>query len=214
MKKITVFAVLSIFIMAGLFVFQGTVQAAGHDDHLEVLLKGMPVGVLTDEEESAILYLREEEKLARDLYTAFYDKWGIRTFSQISGSEQNHMDSMKLLVERYGLEDPVLSEPGKFSDEKLQQIFDDLLARGLTSRGESLKAAAMVEDMDIMDFRVEQEKTEKPDLLAVYENLERGSRNHLRAFGRQLSKENIRYEANFLTQEEIDSIMASPNEQE
>ena len=66
-------------------------------------MKGMPVGVLTDEEESAILYLREEEKLARDLYTAFYDKWGIRTFSQISGSEQNHMDSMKLLVERYGL---------------------------------------------------------------------------------------------------------------
>ena len=214
MKKMMVFAVLSLFIMAGVFVFQGTAQAAGHDDHLEVLLKGMPVGVLTDEEENAILYLREEEKLARDLYTAFYDKWGVRTFSQISMSEQNHMDSMKLLVERYGLEDPVLSEPGKFSDEKLQQIFDDLLARGLTSRGESLKVAAMVEDMDIMDFRVEQKKTEKPDLLAIYENLERGSRNHLRAFGRQLSKENIRYEATFLTQEEIDSIMASPNEKE
>jgi len=214
MKKMMVFAVLSLFIMAGVFVFQGTAQAAGHDDHLEVLLKGMPVGVLTDEEDNAILYLREEEKLARDLYTAFYDKWGVRTFSQISMSEQNHMDSMKLLVERYGLEDPVLSEPGKFSDEKLQQIFDDLLARGLTSRGESLKVAAMVEDMDIMDFRVEQKKTEKPDLLAIYENLERGSRNHLRAFGRQLSKENIRYEATFLTQEEIDSIMASPNEKE
>lgn len=214
MKKMMVFAVLSLFIVTGVFVFQGTAQAAGHDDHLEVLLKGMPVGVLADEEERAILYLREEEKLARDLYTAFYDKWNIRTFSQISLSEQNHMDSMKLLVDRYGLEDPVLSEPGKFSDEKLQQIFDDLLARGLTSRGESLKVAAMVEDMDIMDFRVEQKKTGKPDLLAIYENLERGSRNHLRAFGRQLSKENIRYEATFLTQEEIDSIMASPNERE
>lgn len=214
MKKITVFTVLSLFIMAGVFVFQGIAQAVGHDDHLEILLKGMPVGVLTEEEGSAILYLREEEKLARDLYTTFYDKWGIRTFSQISLSEQNHMDTMKLLVERYELEDPVLSEPGKFNDEKLQQIFDDLLARGLTSRGESLKVAAMVEDMDIMDFRVEQKKTEKPDLLAVYENLERGSRNHLRAFGRQLSKENIRYEATFLTQEEVDSIMASPNERE
>lgn len=214
MKKIMIFAVLSLFITAGAFVFQGAALAAGHDDHLEVLLEGLPVGVLTDEEESAILYLREEEKLARDLYTAFYDKWGIRTFSQISLSEQNHMDSMKLLVERYGLEDPVLSEPGKFSDEKLQKIFDDLLARGLTSRGESLKVAAMVEDMDIMDFRVEQKKTDKQDLLVVYENLERGSRNHLRAFGRQLSKENLRYEATYLTQEEIDNIMASPNERE
>jgi hypothetical protein len=214
MKKIKVIAAVSMFIIAGIIASGGISEAATHEDHLEVLLEGMPVGVLTETEKSGILYLGEEEKLARDLYVAFYEKWGVRTFSQISGSEENHMDSMKLLVDRYGLVDPVLPEAGRFSDEKLQGIYDDLLAKGMVSRGEALKVAAMVEEMDIMDFREEQKKTDKPDLLAVYENLERGSRNHLRAFGRQLNKESIRYEASFLSQEEVDAIMISPNERD
>jgi len=214
MKRIYALAAVSLFIFAGIFAFQGVSEAATHEDHLEVLLEGLPVGVLSETEKSGILYLREEEKLARDLYAAFYEKWGVRTFSQISGSEENHMDSMKLLIDRYGLDDPVLTGAGKFADKKLQGIYDDLLAKGMVSRGEALKVAAMVEEMDIMDFREEQKKTDKPDLLAVYENLERGSRNHLRAFGRQLNKENIRYKASFLSQEEVDAIMTSPNERD
>ncbi len=207
-------SVLSIFVLTAVLVFPGPALAASHDDHLEVILDGMPVGELTEEEKAGILYLREEEKLARDLYSAFYDKWGLRTFSQISMSEQNHMDSMKLLVDRYGLEDPVIEERGRFSDPKLQQIYDTFLARGMTSRGEAILVAAMVEEMDIFDFREEQKKTGKPDLLVIYENLERGSRNHLRAFGRQLKKENLIYKAEYLSQADVDSIMASPNEQD
>lgn len=207
-------SILSIFVLAAVLVFQGPALAASHDDHLEVMLEGMPIGELTEEEKEGILYLREEEKLARDLYSAFYDKWGLRTFSQVSMSEKNHMDSMKLLVDRYGLEDPVIEERGRFSDPKLQQIYYTFLAKGMTSRGEAILVALMVEEMDVYDFREEQKKTDKPDLLVIYENLERGSRNHLRAYGRQLKKENLVYKAEYLSQAEVDSIMASPNERD
>ena len=48
---------------------------------------------LTEAEENHILYMREEEKLARDVYLTLYELWGAEIFANISESEQQHMDA-------------------------------------------------------------------------------------------------------------------------
>ena len=61
--------------------------------------------------------MREEEKLARDVYLAMDDLWGLRVFSQISWSEQNHMDAVLAVLDKYGVLDPVGDNPtGVFTD--------------------------------------------------------------------------------------------------
>lgn len=47
---------------------------------------------LDQQEKDAILYMREEEKLARDVYEFLYAKWNVNTFGNIRRSEQTHMD--------------------------------------------------------------------------------------------------------------------------
>ena len=80
-----------------------------------------PTGELTDYEIEALLFMREEEKLARDVYLAMYEVWGTPIFSNIAGSEQAHMDAVAYLLEAYGLEDPVAGNPnGIFENDELQ----------------------------------------------------------------------------------------------
>jgi hypothetical protein len=47
---------------------------------------------LSKQEEEAILYMREEEKLARDVYDFLYARWSVNPFGNIRRSEQRHMD--------------------------------------------------------------------------------------------------------------------------
>jgi len=215
MKKMIALAVLSIFLAGGLFATFIPASAAARDNHLETALAEIPKASLSEAEKKGLLLMREEEKLARDLYLSLYDKWGTRAFSNIAKSEQHHMDSIKILLDRYGLADPVSSDRrGKFSDPTLQKAYDDLLKQGLTSRAEAAKVGAIVEEMDIKDLREAIALTDNKDLKLVYANLEKGSRNHLRAFGKQLSKENVRYTATYLDQADAEKIMKSPQERD
>lgn len=140
---------------------------------------------LSEAEEQSLAFMREEEKLARDVYQAMYDLWGLRVFTNIAGSEQQHMDSVLTLIERYGLEDPVIA-PGRFSDPELQQLYDDLVARGSESVEEALMVGALIEEVDIIDLDEAIADTSQEDIRFVYESLRAGSENHLRAFVSQL----------------------------
>jgi hypothetical protein len=62
------------------------------------------------EEEQSLLFMREEEKLARDVYLAFYEEWGKPVFSNIAESEQTHTDAVAEKIEKYGLPDPVVDD--------------------------------------------------------------------------------------------------------
>ncbi|MDD4887687.1 MAG: DUF2202 domain-containing protein, partial [Thiomonas sp.] len=44
-------------------------------------------GALTAEERADLLLMREEEKIARDVYLRLYEQWGIRPFDNIAGAE-------------------------------------------------------------------------------------------------------------------------------
>ncbi len=66
--------------------------------------------------------------------------------------------------------------------------------------------------MDIYDIKQMLSNTDKPDLTSVYENLMKGSRNHLRSFCGLLETMGVTYEAQYLDQKIVDSILDSPKE--
>ncbi len=140
------------------------------------------------EEESGILLMSEEEKLARDVYQELYDMWGLRSFANIAKSEQVHMDEVAELVGLYGLESPVLSEAGKFTDPELQKLYDNLIAQGSVSIEEAIKAAIAIEELDIKDLQGLISSSSDQNITAVYSNLLAGSYNHLESFTKQLDR--------------------------
>lgn len=143
---------------------------------------------LTDDEKYWMTYMREEEKLARDVYLSLGARWNLPLFTNIAQSEQVHMDSVKTLLDRYGIPDPAAGKAqGAFTDPALQDLYDDLIAQGSASPVDALKAGVIVEETDIADLNKALATTEKNDIRTVYNNLLQGSMNHLNAFQSNLA---------------------------
>lgn len=146
--------------------------------------------VLTQTEIETLKYMREEEKVARDLYLnfdQFYAASGVRVFGNIAKSEQKHMDAVKKLLTTYGIEDPVTDDTvGVFVNEELNTLYQTLLLKGEANLIEAFKVGVLVEETDIVDLAKAIAETDKRNIERVYQNLLKGSENHLRAFNRQL----------------------------
>lgn len=175
------------------------------------LKSGSPhmVQALSQEEIQGILFMREEEKLARDVYLALYEIYPLRPFLNISKSEQAHMDAIKYLIDTYGLTDPVGDNPpGVFQNEELQDLYDELIEKGSESREEALKVGALIEEVDIIDLQRELDEVAKnEDVLRVFTNLCSASENHLRAFVRVLAVYGVVYEPELLDAGEFHRIL-------
>ena len=168
----------------------------------------MPKADLNQSESEGLLYMREEEKLARDAYWTFDDQYSLPVFENIAEAEETHMESVKVLMDKYGLIDPILGA-GEFSNPDLQALYDDLVAQGSSSEEEALRVGAIIEETDIQDLKDRLEKTDNEDIKMVYESLMRGSRNHLRAFVSNLERRGIGYIPQVLSQEEFDQIVGT-----
>ena len=144
-------------------------------------ITAIPASDLSAEEAAALLFMREEEKLARDVYNQMFALWGQPVFQNIAASEQTHMDQIKLLLDRYGLTDPALA-PGQFTDPNLQALYNQLIAQGSVSLADALKVGATIEQVDIADLQTRLAKTNNADIQLVYNNLMSASYNHLNAF--------------------------------
>jgi hypothetical protein len=164
---------------------------------------------LSPEETAGLIFMREEEKLARDVYNTLHAKWGIRVFNNIAQSEQRHTDAIKSLIEKYELNDPVENDiPGEFVNEDLQNLYNTLVIRGDSTLVDALMVGALIEEVDIIDIQKEiDEHVDNEDIAIVYDNLINGSYNHLRAFVRNLSRQGIEYEPLLLTVEAYNSIV-------
>ena len=136
-----------------------------------------------------LLYLIEEEKLAHDVYQAMYAKYGTRIFSNITASEATHQQAVLSLLQKRGLADPRLGA-GEFRNPELQALYNQLIAQGDTSYRGALEAGKAIEVMDITDLEatLAQVSPADSDVIRVMQNLLQGSRNHLAAFERQLSR--------------------------
>jgi len=176
-------------------------------------IAALPSQNISDDENSGLLYMREEEKLARDVYITLYKKWNLPIFDNISQSEQTHTESVRTVLIKYSIQDPVTDDAvGVFKNTDLKNLYNDLIKRGLLSVNDALTVGALIEDLDINDLQEQIAKTDNEDISLVYENLLRGSRNHLRSFVGQLASRNITYKPEYITQEELDSILSTPKE--
>lgn len=167
----------------------------------------------TSAEQQHANYMLEEEKLARDLYLSLGAKWDLMPLKNIPSSEQRHFDSMKQLIQSYLKQNPVVNETvGKFNNPELQALYNQLLAQGLKSPQDALQVGGLVEETDIADLQKALADTKDLQSRQVYEELMRGSRNHLRAFASQLAAQGILYQAQVLPDNEVQAILTSPQE--
>lgn len=159
-----------------------------------------------------IQFSKEEEKLARDVYLYSYDLYNLYIFKNISDSEQLHMDSVTEIMEKYNIEDLSFEERGKFSNAALQQLYDDLTSQAAISIKDALIVGATIEDLDINDLNEFIFNNTYDDIEEMYEFLNCGSRNHLRAYIGSLENYNVIYDPQFISIEEFESIINNQSE--
>lgn len=180
-----------------------------------------------------LIFMREEEKLARDVYITLGMMYpNLKVFGNISASEERHTCSVCDKLNQYDIEDPVVNdnvgvfsgkEYGSYFTEKYQQ----LVARGEVSELEALYVGGFIEELDMMDIQqcpkviVETDNgidsidqcgkvyTDNADIQRMYTSLLEGSKNHLRAFVNGIEKQigAGNYEAQVLSQEQVDEIL-------
>lgn len=189
-------------------------KAYGKTDATISVAKPVQVVSLSSDETSGLLFMREEEKLARDIYLSLFDHHSLTIFRNISGSEQSHMDAMKNLLDKYGLTDPVGGNAeGVFVNAELQSLYDYLLGMGSASPLDALYVGAAIEELDISDLQqLLSEVSGNDDIISVYGNLLRGSRNHLRSFHAQIELNSGSYTPIHISQAEYNAIVNSPME--
>ena len=168
---------------------------------------------LSAEEIAALKFMREEEKLAHDVYAALYSLWGANVFYQISLSETTHTEAILALLTKYGIDDPAASTaPGEFADPDLQALYNTLMGMGKVNLIEALKVGALIEETDIKDINKKVAITDEADILNVYTSLLCGSGNHLRAFNEKLLEQGVTYVPQVISQEAWDAIANAPAE--
>jgi len=143
-------------------------------------------------ETAGLVYMREEEKLAHDVYVTLYQQWGLSTFNNIANSEDRHENKIEKLLNSYQIADSVGDNPiGVFVNPDLQQLYNNLVAQGSQSLSEALKVGVLIEETDIADLQTRIAQTDNADIQQVYEQLLSGSNNHLSAFTSNLTGETV-----------------------
>lgn len=140
----------------------------------------------TDTTQQQLLYLIEEEKLAHDVYTVMYQKYGANVFGNILKSETTHQAKVLTLLQARNIVDPRSSEIGVFTNKELQELYDSLIEQGNTSATEAYKVGVAIEEKDIADISAQLATATDDDVITTLEALRSASENHLRAFNRQL----------------------------
>ncbi|WP_456440950.1 DUF2202 domain-containing protein, partial [Caldithrix abyssi] len=173
------------------------------------VINSFPIEEVSPAEAEGLIFMREEEKLARDVYLTLYGQWSLAVFVNISVSEQMHFDAMGYLLQKYNIDDPaVVDSIGAFTNADLQNLYNTLTVQSKDSVIAALKVGALIEEVDIRDLQKElDENVDNEDIQYVYENLMRGSRNHLRSFVSYLSAMGVIYEPQILSQEDYDAII-------
>lgn len=141
----------------------------------------MPSYEQSDAQKADLVFMWEEEKLAKDIYLAMFELWGVSIFQNIASSEQQHQDSIAALLTKYDITYPSSKSSGSFENSELQALYDELIKKGSASLDDALAVGILIEEADIADLKARiQVATE--DVKVIYENLLNGSYNHLAAF--------------------------------
>ncbi len=149
---------------------------------------------MTEHLKEEIFYIYQEEKVARDVYITLGEVYpDENTFAMIQLSEQKHIDAVARLCDTYDIYTlhVDLSEDGVgiFELESLQKLYDSLIIQGKIDLREALYVGKDIEVLDINDIEAAKEGMPE-DVVRVFDNLLKGSQNHLEAFERAIEREN------------------------
>lgn len=161
---------------------------------------------LTEDDVNSILYMREEEKLAHDVYVFFYEKYKRIPFKNISKSELAHQKAIAWLIDRYNIDAPTETKFGEFTIEELQNLYTKLITEAVDVIS-AFKVGAYIEEHDIMDLKNHLLKTKNPFVTRIYSNLLRASQFHLKAFVANLKFNGVTYQPQILSVEEYEAII-------
>ncbi|MFC2109063.1 DUF2202 domain-containing protein [Bacteroidota bacterium] len=212
MKNINKGSSLLAFILIILFANACTTNNLENDNLEEDLIKNdITATVLEQKEKESLLFMLEEEKLARDTYAYLNNLWSINQFANIKKSEQSHMDAISTLLTNDHVEHTILA-PGVFANKDLQDLYNQFTIDGAKSISNALQIGATIEDLDIVDLKKYSSQTTNTAIIAVFNKLECGSRNHLRSFLKAITNNSDTYTPQFLTLEEYNSIVSSSQE--
>lgn len=194
--------------------------------------KIIAVSTLDEGELHHLVFMREEEKLARDVYLTLGGLYpGLKPFAKIDGSEQRHTDTVKNRLEQYSIPDPNTDDrvgyfTGEYYGGYFLEKYELLTSWGSESSIDALYVGAFIEELDMkdivhcpdvivdMDNGIDEGDcgllyTDEHSLIESYTNLLEGSKDHLRAFVRSIEKVigEGNYLAQVLSQKEVDEIL-------
>ena len=167
--------------------------------------------IITESDKEALIFMLEEEKLARDTYTHLDSLWSGNQFANIKNSEQNHMNAVENLLIKYNIDYKILPADG-FANQDLKNLYNQFLIDGAVSRANAMQIGATIEDLDIVDLQRNIDATTNSDIISVFEMLQCGSRNHLRSFVSGIEISGSTYTPQFLTQDLYNTILSASHE--
>jgi hypothetical protein len=169
--------------------------------------------IISQQDVSWLVRMREEEKLSRDMYTTLWKKWENKIFIDIAKIEQKHMNAVKILLVKYWIEDPVKDDSiWVFSSFAVKKLYDDFVSQWNKSLLDAFILSADAESLDILDLSDLAEQTHNPDIIAVYNNLIIWSRNHLRSYVKNIKDNGWNYKPKYISQEVYNGIISSKKE--
>lgn len=216
-KYLTIFAIAFVVLSHPVSSLAGPGGRKANQDAVEVSYYD-----LSATEIEYLTFMREEEKLARDVYLTFFERWGLVIFENIAASEQSHTNAVANMLDYYKLPDPVVDDTvGVFVNEELAGLYsflvieaNDIDVDGDVDVMDALYIGALIEEVDMEDIQLAIDVTNHQDIKDLYETLMCGSRNHLRAYVGQIENRGDVYKAQVLSQEEVDAIVDSPMERD
>ncbi len=138
----------------------------------------------SDEQINSLIYIAQEEKLARDVYATLYEVWNIQKFNNILNSEINHQQQAMNILTSYNIQTPVIpTERWIFTIPELTSLYNELIEQWKISSQEAMNVGISIEQKDIQDIEnMMKFFDDYPDILQVLQNLLDGSKRHLQAF--------------------------------
>lgn len=132
-----------------------------------------------------LIYIIQEEKLARDSYAAIAKFNTSNKFKNITPSEQSHIDALATILKTYGIKNPITGlKAGVFVDKKLTALYKTVMDKAALSAADAIAVGVLIEETDIADINVMAKNVTQADIKLVLANLLKGSKNHLAAFSR------------------------------
>lgn len=173
-----------------------------------------PVSKLDEKLTNTLAHMGNEERLAYDVYNAFYDEYGTKQFINIAtNGEYKHITAVQALVQKYKLNDDVnftnvdleplgyiktpieKMQAGTYDIQAIQELYNTLVAEGLENNEiDALKVGCKIEVIDVNDLNeyiALAGLQDANDIVTIFEFLRSGSYNHYWAFDKGLKDKGV-----------------------